>query len=159
MTITDKIIRDYEYLAAGQRWLVPEFHVVIFEDGEEGVSQAEIERVHRAIANEICGASEPLTFDELEFLADTAGMSMAQVARVLGVHRSTITKWRGRGSVSRGVFSTALKRHFWFELFGSALRGLQIPLEVVGSDHALLRDLRDQAIGGDQADKVTRVAA
>ncbi|MBU0608697.1 MAG: hypothetical protein KKI08_12485 [Armatimonadetes bacterium] len=159
MTFKHKTIRNHEYLAAGHRWLIPEYHLIVFDDGEEGVSQVEIERVHRAIANEICGAPEPLTFDELEFLADTAGMNLADVARVLDVHRSTITKWRGSGSVSRGVFSTALKRHFWFELFGEALRGQQIPMEVVGSEPALLSYIHDQAIGGDQADRVSKVAA
>lgn len=159
MTSTHKTLRDYEYLAAGHRWLVPEFHLIVFDDGEEAVPQNEIERVHRAIANEICGSPEPLTFDELEFLADTAGMNLADVARVLGVHRSTITKWRGRGAVSRGLFSTTIKRHFWFELFGEALRGRQIPIEFLGSEPALLEFIHDQAIGGDQADRVARVAA
>jgi len=159
MTFTHKTIRDYEYLAAGHRWLIPEYRLIVFDDGEEAVPQDEIERVHRAIANEICGSPDPLTFDELEFLADTARMNLADVARVLEVHRSTITKWRGSGAVSRGVFSAALKRHFWFELFGEALRGRQIPMEVLGSEPALLSFIHDQAIGGEQADKVTRLAA
>jgi len=159
MNTTSKTLRNYEYGAAGHRWLVSEYRLVVFEDGEEVVSLPEIKRIHRAIANEICGSPEPLTFDELEFLVDTAGTSLADVSRVLDVHRSTITKWRDRGVVSRGVFSVTLKRHFWFVLFGEALRGRNIPMEIVGSDPALLRYIHDQAMHSDTADRVARIAA
>ena len=57
----------------------------------------EIQRIHRAIANEICGHEATLTMDELEFLCDLTATSLSDVASALKVHRSAVSatpEWR-----------------------------------------------------------------
>ena len=62
--------RNYPYQAAGRTWAVPELHLALMPDGTAAILEEEIDRIHRAIANEICGSPENLTMDELEFLCD-----------------------------------------------------------------------------------------
>lgn len=154
-----RTIGDYLYRAAGSSWVVPELRLTVFEDGNEGISQAEIERVHRAIANEICGDAGRMTFEELEFLCDVSDASLSDVARALEVHRSTVTRWRAANSVPPGMSSMAAKRFFWFRIFGDSVRGRSIPLEMAGSDRRFLQFVHDQARRDHLADPISRVAA
>lgn len=154
-----KLLKDYKYPAAGHLWLVPEIRVTIFDDGEEAIAIPEFERIHRAVANEICGAPEPLTFEELEFLCDITDTSLAEAARIVGVHRSTVTKWRDAEAVSRGIYSAALKRFFWFKIFGEDVRWESIPIDAVASDPVLLRYLHDRASKSKLTDELRKVAA
>lgn len=159
MNITTRVEKDYEYPAAGHVWFVPEIQISVFDDGEEAIAMTEFDRIHRAVANEICGDPAPLTFEELEFLCDITQTPLAEVARAIGVHRSTVTKWGDTGVVSRGVFSAAIKRLFWFKLFGEEVRWENIPIDAVVSDTILLRYLHDRAAKSKLTEALTRVAA
>lgn len=150
---------DYPYQAAGSTWLVPVLHLTVFDDGEEGISQAEIDRIHRAVANEICGESDRLTFEELEFLCDLAEVTLADVARALEVHRSTVTRWRDGNAVPTGLTAMAVRRFFWFRIFGDKVHGKSIPLDLAGSDRGFLRFVHDQARTDRLADPISRAAA
>lgn len=138
--------RDYSYLAAGKVWTVPELRLVRLPDGTIAVSADEIQRVSRAIANEICGAAEPLTAEELEFLCGTCAVSYSEVGDAVGVHRSALTRWRKASSTVRATTSQALKKWFWFQLFGSDLGDGTIPLSAARDDAALLRVAHDRAL-------------
>ena len=65
-----KIKKNYPYYAAGRTWPVPELRLVSLPDGTSAISEEEIYRIHRAIANEICGNNASLSMEELEFLCD-----------------------------------------------------------------------------------------
>ena len=93
METRTKVKRDYPYQAAGRTWSVPALRLTSLPDGSAAISEDEIQRIHRAIANEVCGDPGNLTMAELEFLCDVTGTSFADVAGVLHIHRSTVTRW------------------------------------------------------------------
>lgn len=95
--------RNYPYQAAGRTWTVPELRLTSLPDGSAAISEEEIQRIHRAIANEICGDEARLTMAELEFLCDATETSFSDVASTLQLHRSTVTRWRKTGEVPKGV--------------------------------------------------------
>lgn len=138
--------RNYTFLAAGRTWIVPALQLQRLPDGTVVLPQVEALRVHLAIANEICGTAEPLTSDELEFLCDVAVATYAQVATAVGVHRSALTRWRTSASPVRLQTSLALKKWFWFHLFGEVLGGEVISLSKAGDDATLLRAVHDRAV-------------
>jgi len=146
--------RDYPYHAAGRVWRVPEVRLTRLPDGTVGISQAEIDRIHRAIANRVCGGGGRLTFDELDFLCDVTGTRLTEVAARLGVHKSTVSKWRGAGIVGGEVGSLALKRWFWFKLFGGHLGGEPVRLDELRDDAAFLDIASRRAIAIRAADEV-----
>lgn len=151
--------RNYAYHAAGKFWRVPVLRLTRLPDGSVGIAEEEIRRVHRAIANAVCGARDALSFDELEFLCDTAAVSFTDVAHHLGLHKSTLSKWRHAGTVPQGLTSLALKRYFWFLLFGGELGGTQITLSQVQDEAAFLAMAHDQAITEHAADPIERMTA
>lgn len=151
--------RNYAYHAAGKVWRVPLLRLTRLPDGSVGISDDEIRRVHRAVANALCGSRDALSFDEFEFLCDTGEVSFTDVARHLGLHKSTLSKWRQAGTVPPGLTSLALKRYFWFLLFGSELGGKQITLSQVQDEAAFLEMAHDQAIKEHAADPIERMTA
>lgn len=155
MTTSTRLIeRNYTFLAAGRAWVVPALRLRRLPDGTVVLPQEEGDRIHRAIANEICGSPEPLTADELEFLCDVAARNYAQVATAVGVHRSALTRWRTSSSPVRQLTSLALKKWFWFQLFGEALATEVVPLASVADDAKLLRTVHDQAIATEAVSQV-----
>lgn len=146
MTLKTVVEKNYSYMAAGRVWLVPELRLVALPDGGLGLPEDEITRVHRAIANEICGSPDPLTSDEIEFLCGTAAITYAEVADALGFHRSALTRWRSSSSPLRLITSRAMKRWFWFRLFGPELPENTIPLAAARDDVALLHIVHERAL-------------
>jgi len=157
MKITIK--KNYPYQAAGRLWSVPQLRLTTLPDGTVALLEEEIERLHRAIANEICGSTEALTVAELEFLCDLTLTSWAQVAEFLGVHRSTLSKWRQTGVVPRAVISLALKKWFWFKLFGQELGGWTVKLSCLSSEGAFLAYARQEAIDRAMAEPIAKLRA
>lgn len=153
------IEKNYPYQAAGRLWLVPQLRLTILPDGTVALLEEEVERIHRAIANEICGNTEALTVAELEFLCDLTLTSWAQVAEFLGVHRSTLSKWRQTGVVPRAVISLALKRWFWFKLFGEELGSRTVKLSCLSSEGAFLSYARQEAIERAVAEPIEKLRA
>jgi hypothetical protein len=140
-----RIERDYPFRAAGRVWTVPELRLTRLPDGQMSISQAEIDRVHPAIANMICASEAPLTGEEFEFLCDVADVSFAKVAEALDQSRSALTKWRSTGKPMPKVRSWYTKRWFWFRLFGESLGHAEVPLHLVEDEAAFLRWVGRQA--------------
>ena len=157
--MTEIIERDYRYHEAGHIWLVPELHLMRLPDGTLGLSEAEIRRVHQGIANEICGGLEPLTTDELEFLCDVAEVTLVEAAAQIGLHKSALSKWKQSGAVPRSLTSLALKRWFWFKLFGDRLGAHVVSLDTFSDDRVFLKAARQHALDEHAADPVQLLRA
>lgn len=141
------IEKNYKYRAAGRTWLVPKLHLKKMPDGTVAISQDEIDRIHKAIANQICGSSEVLSFVELEFLCDVSETSFYEVAKHIGMHKSTPSKWRKIGTVPNHITSIFLKRWFWFKLFGQVLSDETIKLKDLRDEIEFLTLAKSHAIG------------
>jgi len=137
---------NYSFNAAGRIWIVRRLQLVRLPDDTVGMQQSEIDRVHRAIGNQICGDSAPLNPEELEFLCDITLTKFSEAAKHLGLHKSTITKWRKQNRSVPEAFSLALKRWFWFKLFGPQVRKYELPFEVVENDSTFLEFAKEKAI-------------
>jgi predicted DNA-binding protein (UPF0251 family) len=155
MKMKTKIKRNYPYHAAGRTWTVPQLRLTSLPDGTVGISQEELDRIHRAIANEICGDDSSLTMDELEFLCDVTDTSFVEVADALSIHKSTVTRWRKTGEVPKSVMSLVLKKWFWNRLFGESLENEAVPLNCAVDERRFLSYLRKETIGKHLADRVS----
>jgi len=87
-----------------------------------------------------------MSFDELEFLCDVTSTNYTQVAEFLDLNKSTITTWRRKGTVPSRITSNALKRWFWFRLFGAELAAESLPLSRFQDDEAFLESAAQRAI-------------
>ena len=150
--------RNYKYQAAGRTWVVPKLHLEEMPDGKVAVLEEEIDRIHRAIANEICGSPENLSKEELEFLCDVAETPFSQVAGYLGVHRSTLTKWR-RSELPKNALNLLLKRWFWFKLFGSFVGNNTVRYRELEDETTFLAHARNEAIGKKLAESIKKMTA
>lgn len=152
-------VTDYRYQAAGRVWNVPSVRFIVLPDGSRAISEAEIQRIQTAIANEICGSDTPLTIDELEFLCDATDTSLVEVARLLDLHKSTLSKWRASGQIPKAIYSIHLKKLFWFKLFGEHLGADPVPVRHVADEQEFLRYAHERAIHEKLADSVELLAA
>ncbi len=151
-----KTKKNYPYQAAGRTWTVPELRLISLPDGTAAISEEEIYRIHRAIANEICGSDTTLSMDELEFLCDLTDKSFSDVADCLQIHRSTVTRWRKSGEVPKSVMSLVLKKWFWYLLFGESLRDEAVPLNCAVNETKFLSFAKKETIDKHLADPVSR---
>ncbi|MCB9780529.1 MAG: hypothetical protein H6742_18325 [Alphaproteobacteria bacterium] len=151
--------KDYQYHAAGRIWIVPELQLLKLPDGSLGLPQTEINRVHRAVANALCGSEDPLSGEDFEFLCDVAGVAYAVVADALHLDRSTLTKWRDSGRPMPFIRSLFLKRWFWFRLFGDQLASEEVHLGALENDGEFLQLAHDAAIRHAAADPVRKAVA
>jgi DNA-binding transcriptional regulator YiaG len=156
MTLKTKTKKNYPYQAAGRTWTVPELEFTSLPDGTAAIAEAEIARVQRAIANEICGDDGNLTMAEMEFLCDATDMSLTDVASTLKIHRSTVTRWKKVGEVPTSVMSLVLKKWFWSLLFGPSLANETVPLDQAVDETKLLSYLRHETIEHNLADPVSK---
>ena len=150
--------KNYKYQAAGRTWVVPKLKLDKMPDGTVALMEDEIERIHRDIANEICGTAENLSKDELEFLCDVAGTPFSEVADYLGVHKSTITKWR-KTEVPKNALNLLLKRWFWFRLFGAELAESTVEIRQLEDEKTFLSYARREAIGMKLVKPIRRMRA
>ena len=157
MKITIK--QEYPYQAAGRLWVVPHLRLATLPDGTVALLEEEIDRVHRGIANEICGSPEDLTLAELEFLCDCTLTGWAEVAQFLGLHRSSLSKWRRTGAIPRSGLSLGLKKWFWFKLFGRDLGDGSVKLSCLSSEGAFLAYARQAAIDRALAEPIEKMRA
>ena len=139
--------KNYKYRAAGQTWLIPRLYLEEMPDGTLAISQEEIDRIHRAIANEICGSTSGLSFNQLEFLCDVTETPFYAVAEHIGVHKSTLPKWRRAGVVSNSPTSVFLKKWFWFRLFEEELGNKTVKWKDLGDEWRFLTLAKSHAIG------------
>jgi len=149
--------KNYPYQAAGRTWAVPELRLTPLPDGTVVILEEEINHIHRAIANEICGSPENLTIDELEFLCDITLTSFTDIADYLGIHKSTLTRWRKVGEVPRLPISLLLKKWFWFKLFGQDLGNRSVKIGQLENERDFLSYARDQAIQKELANPIEKI--
>lgn len=154
-----RIDKKYPYRAAGQIWVIPEFRLSELPDGTLVVLEEEIDRIHYAIANEICGDENGLSKDELEFLCDMTQTSFSEIADYLGVHPSTLTKWRTAGKIPKNIMGLALKKWFWFKLFGRKLGRRKISISQFRDEVSFLSFAKAEAIQRNLAERVEKVSA
>ena len=150
-----KVKKNYPYQAAGRTWTAPELRLSSLPDGSAAISEEEIDRIHRAIANEICGVGASLTMAELEFLCDVTERTLSDVAEALKIHRSTVTRWRKSGEVPTSVMSLALKKWFWNLLFGKSLKNEAVPIDCAVDETKFLPYLKQETIDRHLADPVS----
>ncbi len=156
-TTIDK--RDQPFHAAGRIWNVPRMTLSVLADGTVALSQVEIDRIHRAIANAICGSGRCLTTSELEFLCDVAGTTFSEVASHLELDRSTVSRWMARERPVPRAYSLLLKSWFWFKLFGAQLGDERVPLHLATDGASLLDYAMHEAIDNKITDMVSEVTA
>ena len=138
--------RNFPVYAAGHLWSVNAVKLTELPDGTQAISQEELARIHRGIANAVCGAGDVLTIEELEFLCDVTDTSFTDVAVFLDLNKSTITMWRKKGQVPSRMASNTLKRWFWFQIFGDELAGESLPLSGFQNDEGFLKVASQRAI-------------
>ena len=138
--------KDYRVHAAGREWVLPAVTLTELPDGSVGVSAQELGRAHRAIANAICGNSDRLSVDELEFLCDVAEVTFTELADYLDVDKSTVTQWRRRGAIPRRPLGLLAKKWFWFKLFGEDARSWRLALSVASNEERFLEHASRRAI-------------
>jgi len=139
-------VRKYQLHAGGRVWEVNGVTLTVLPDDSLGVSQAELSKIHRGVANAICAGHEVLTIDELDFLCDLTSTTYTEVAAFLDLNKSTITTWRRRGAVPTRLTSNALKKWFWFRLFGELMREERLPLSTFQDDEAFLESATRRAV-------------
>ena len=153
------IKKKYPYRAAGQTWIIPEFHLSKLPDGTIAVLEEEINRIHYAIANEICGDENGLSKDELEFLCDMTQTSFSEIADYLGIHQSTLTQWRTAGQIPKNVMGLVLKKWFWFKLFGQKLGRRKISISQFRDEVRFFSFAKAEAIQRNLAEHVEKMNA
>ena len=144
--LPEQIEKNYPYNAAGRVWCVPELRLARLPDGTLGLSLAEIERVHRAIANVVCGSASTLTVEELDFLCDITSSTRSEVAASLGLHRTTLSKWKAAKEHLTPLVSRALKWWFWFRIFGAYVARQKIPFRELPDPTHFLRVAHQRAV-------------
>ena len=135
-----------QYHAAARLWVIPQIEYTQLPDGTSGISAAEINKLNRAIANHLCGEAEALTSPELDFLCDVAGSTLSQLASMLRMDKSAISRWR---SGNRGIPHSAswiLKRWFWYRLFGEESKESKVSLHRLETDISFLSFARERAV-------------
>jgi len=146
-------VRTHQVFAAGQLWLLESATLTVLPDGSEAISATELNRIHKAIANAICGTADHLSFEEFEFLCDITESTFSNAAVYLGLNKSTVSTWRRRGLVPSKLVGNALKRWFWFKLFGDSLGKQSLPISAFASDLAFLETASQAAIRANLSDK------
>ena len=144
---------NYQVFAAGRLWMLDSATLTTLPDGSEAISPTELSRIHKAIANAICGTAGHLSFAAFEFLCDITGATFSGAAIYLGIDKSTVSTWRRRGLVPSKLVGNALKRWFWFKLFGDSLGKTSLPISTFASDLAFLETASKAAISANLSDK------
>ena len=151
MTLPDFPLRqfsesDQQFHAAGRLWVVPEIRFAVLPDGATGISAAEINRIHRAVLNEICGESAPLSPRELDFLLDVTGASLTELAQLLRMDKSSISRWRHGSRAIPSPASWLIKRWAWYRTFGADMAARRVAIARFETDIGFLAYARHQAI-------------
>ena len=132
--------------AAGSTWIVPKVTYVILPDGKWGLQKSEINRIHRAVANHLCGKSTIMSGRELEFLCSITQTSLSKVAERFQVNKSTVSRWKHHSNGVPLAVGNALKRWFWFKIFGAEVADRQVSMLILRDDSEFLDFARKQAI-------------
>ena len=151
--------RNQPFHAAGRLWTIPRMTLSVLPDGTLALSQAAIDRIHRAIANAVCGNARPLSAAELELLCDVTEATFSDVANHLELAKSAVSRWRSRGRRVPRAHSLLLKKWFWFKLFGTQLGDEDVPLRLAADEASLLDHAMHEAIDKKLTDRVSEATA
>ncbi len=96
-----KFLKEYKIKLGPKTYIFQNIALEKSPIGKWTLSYDKMHQMMKAVAATILADKEKaLSFDELEHLADTAELSMAKIADLIKVDRSTITKWKkGDGSI------------------------------------------------------------
>ncbi len=90
-----KTLKEYKIKVGDKIFVFRNVALELNPIGKWGLSFEKIQAMMKSVAAMILADKEQvLTFAELEHLANTANMSMAKIADLIKVDRSTITKWK-----------------------------------------------------------------
>lgn len=152
-TIRGEVNRNHAMHFAGKVWVFKEVVFSRDDDGELGISLAELSRLHRTVANAICANDAPLTREELDFLCQFASTTNREIAAILKCTPTNVSKWRKREHVP-DLESIVLKEVFWEKIFG---KDIDYPKASFGPER--LKQMGLTAIKLKLADPVQRSAA
>lgn len=140
-TVTEK---NYKMFVAGRERILPEvvFTVGAFDEDDKGISAAEYKRIYAVLSKDILAKLEaPLLYEELELLRKHFNVTQAEVAKVLGVDESTVSKWRKQQGAMEMGNGRLLKEFFIDKLYKSSLKEKGSPKDFVifvnGEKHKL----------------------
>ena len=127
-------VQNYKMLIAGRERILPEvvFTISPFDDKEKGISAEEYKRIYAIISKDILAKLEtPLKYEELEVLRKHFQVTQAEVAKVLGVDESTVSKWRkAHGDMDLG-YAQLLKKFFADKMIRRSANNSESPYIVV----------------------------
>jgi hypothetical protein len=97
----EKCLKEYKIKVGTRTYIFQNIALERSPIGKWVITYGKVQEMMKAVAATILADKEQaLTFDELEHLAQTADLSMAKIADMIKVDRSTITKWKkGDGMV------------------------------------------------------------
>lgn len=108
--------KKYEMQIAGRLWEIPKI-TFVERKGRTFLDQKEIKKWNDAVANAICSEDSALTIEEFKFLVNVADRKYSEVAEMLRIDASTITKWIKKDDDLSYAYSVVLRLWFWAELF------------------------------------------
>ena len=83
MAKLNEVKKNYSMHFAGHIWTFARVSFTHDAEGYLGISAAELMKLHRAVANAICGSNSALTSDELDFLCALTSTTNRDIAAVL----------------------------------------------------------------------------
>jgi DNA-binding transcriptional regulator YiaG len=91
----EKFLKEYKMKVGAKTYVFQNVKLEKSPIGKWVITYGKIQEMMKSVAAKILAdKDQALTFDELEHLADTAELSMAKIAEMIKVDRSTITKWK-----------------------------------------------------------------
>lgn len=111
---------NYELPIAGRLWVFPKVDLFQDPEGRVCISAESLEKMHRAVANIICGEPREFSSDEFEFLVAITLSKYATLSEIVCCEPSAISNWKKRGRFPK-LESMVLKKHFWMQIFGNEL--------------------------------------
>ncbi|MDQ3232065.1 MAG: hypothetical protein M3Q07_09615 [Pseudobdellovibrionaceae bacterium] len=105
-----KFLKEYKIKVGNRTYVFQNIPLEKSAIGKWVVSYGYVRSMMKAVAATILAdKDQALTFEELEHLADTAELSMAKIADIIKVDRSTLTKWKNGAGLIPYTDSYCLK--------------------------------------------------
>jgi putative zinc finger/helix-turn-helix YgiT family protein len=90
---------DYHYVECGlEGFILAEMDVCRCSCGEEIVSIPAVPELHKLLGKLLIGKKSPLTSKEIRFLRKNMGFNAVKLARIIGVNKSTLSRWESEKS-------------------------------------------------------------
>jgi hypothetical protein len=152
MTKQEKIVeKNYKIHTAGAVWVIPEVYFTRNSTGELSLTKEELDKINGSIANHICSQEKELTWEQFDFLCKITITKYAQIADMLHIDKSTVSKWKN-GKLEY-LASFVLKQYFWQKVFSKFLEDTR-----GGSIDDQLKNMGEKAIKEKWAKSIGRAA-